>query len=281
MDAVFNFIHSFRYKWVLSLAYGIFLFLFLVAFLPFGVDNYNPQHEYTVNFLLELSVFIPVIILVCLLNELGIKVIFKKYKGYPFVFVWTLWSFILLGTAIFITYNYLGGWHDWRWSSFPGFVLNTSTVLIFPAAGVFFYFRFRKLKQNYDAVLTNFGGGIDEKLMIYFEGEGAKDKISIAVSDFVFAQSQDNYIEIHYLKNNIFSKYLIRSSLSALENQLQHGFLVRCHRSFLINLYNVKSIKGNRNDLKINMAYSDVIIPVSRTYVTSTIDRLREYKRFQ
>lgn len=281
MGSEFNFFHASRYKWVLSLGYGIFLFLFLLAFLPFGVNNYDPQHKYTVNFLLELSLFIPVVFLVCLINEFGIKMVFKKYNGYPFIMGWTLWSFIFLGTAIFITYNYLGGWHDWQWSSFPGFLLNTSTVFVFPAVGIFFYFRFRSLQQNYDAILTNFGDVIDNKLMIHFKGEGVKDKISIAVADFIFAQAQDNYIEIHYLKNNSLSKYLIRSSLSALEDQLEHDFLVRCHRSFLINLYNVHSIKGNQKDLKINVAHSDAVIPVSRTYVTTTLDRLKKYKGFQ
>lgn len=281
MDKVFNFFHSSRYKWVLSLGYGIFLFLFLLAFLPFGVNNYDPQHSYTLNFLLEMSFFIPVTILVCLLNEFGIKRFFNNNTGYPFILGWTLWSFISTGAAIFTAYNYLGDWHDWQWSSFPGFVLNLSTVFIFPAAGIFFYFRFRVLKKEYDAVLTNLMGGIDEKLMIHFKGEGVKDNISIAVSDFIFAQAQDNYIELHYLKNGTLSKHLIRSSLSALQEQLEQDFLLRCHRSFLINLYNVHSIKGNQKDLKINMAYSDVIIPVSRTYVADTLDRLKQYKRFQ
>lgn len=281
MDPEFNFFHSSRYKWVLSLGYGIFLFLFLLAFLPFGVNNYDPQHSYTLNFLLEMSFFIPVTILVCLLNEFGIKRFFNNNTGYPFIIGWTLWSFISTGGAIFTAYNYLGDWHDWQWSSFPAFVLNLSTIFIFPAAGIFFYFRFRILKKEYDAVLTNLMGGIDEKLMIHFKGEGVKDNISIAVSDFIFAQAQDNYIELHYLKNDTLSKHLIRSSLSALQEQLEQDFLLRCHRSFLINLYNVHSIKGNQKDLKINMAYSDVIIPVSRTYVADTLDRLKQYKRFQ
>ncbi|WP_445386442.1 LytR/AlgR family response regulator transcription factor [Robiginitalea sp. IMCC44478] len=281
MVAAFNFFHTSRYKWVLSLGYGIFLFLFLLAFLPFGVDNYDPQHAYTPTFLLEISFFIPVTVIVCLLNEFGIKRFFNNNTGYPFIISWTLWSFISTGAATFTAYNYLGDWHDWQWSSFPGFVLNLSTVFIFPAAGIFFYFRFQTLKKDYDSVLTNLMGGIDEKLMIHFKGEGVKDNISIAVSDFIFAQAQDNYIELHYLKNGTLSKHLIRSSLSALQEQLEQDFLVRCHRSFLINLYNVHSIKGNQKDLKITMAYSDVIIPVSRTYVANTLDRLKQYKRFQ
>ena len=173
MDDGFNFFHSSRYKWVLSLGYGFFLFLFLLAFLPFGVDNFNPEHKYSANFLLELSLFIPVVILVSIINEFGVKRIFKEYNGYLFVLSWTFWCFILMGAAIFITYNYLGDWHDWRWSSFPGFVMNTSTVFVFPATGIFFYFRFRTLQKNYDAVLTNLRGGIDDRLMIHFKGEGA------------------------------------------------------------------------------------------------------------
>ena len=281
MGSEFNFFHTSKYKWVLSLGYGIFLYLFLMAFLPFGVSNYNPQHEYTFQFLAEISIFMPLTIIFSLVNEFGIKPVFKKYSSYGFVIGWTLWSLFFLGVMIFIVYNYLGDWHDWRWSSLPGFVFNTSMVLVFPAIGMFFYFRFRNLQVDYDTILTNTGRGMDEKLMLHFKGEGAKDKLTIVMANFVYAQAQDNYIEIYYLKDNAYSKFLIRSSLSSLLNTLEQDFLVRCHRSYLINLYNVHSIKGNKKDLRIYMSHSDTPIPVSRTYVAATLERLQEYKRFK
>lgn len=263
------------------MAYGLFLYLFLVAFLPFGVSNYNPQHQYTFHFLFEISKFIPVVIGTSLLNEFLFKSLFKNDTDLGFILGWTAWSMFLIGIGVFVTYNYLGNWHDWRLSSFPGFVFNTATILIFPAVGVFFYYRYKSLQQKYDAILTNADSRIDEKSMIHFSGEGAKDKISVTVADFIFARAQDNYSEIYYVKNGVVTKFLLRASLKSLTDSKEYDFVVRCHRSYLINLYNVHSIKGSRKDLQISMAHSNTIIPVSQTYADTTLDMLKKYKQFQ
>ena len=281
MGSKFLFFHTSRYKLILSLSYGMFLYLFLIAFLPFGVSNYDPQHEYTFHFLYELSKFIPVVIGTSLINEFVIKAPFKGDCDFGFIIAWTLWSLVLLGLAVFTTYNYLGNWHDWQLSSLPGFLFNTAIVLIFPAVGVFFYFRYKTLKQSFDAILTNTESGIDPKLMIQFTGEGTKDRITVSVTDLIYARAQDNYTEIYYLKNDKCSKFLLRSSLGKLCDAAEYDFLVRCHRSYMINLYNVHAIKGNRKDLKIQMRHTDTEVPVSRTFTDTTLDRLRKYKRFQ
>lgn len=281
MREKFAFFHSPSYKLALSLAYALFLYLFLIVFLPFGVSNYDPQHEYTFKFLYELSKFIPIVFATSLFNEFVLKFPFKGDSDYGFIIGWTIWSLVLLGLVVFTTYNYLGNWHDWNFSSIPGFVFNTATVLIFPAVGVFFYFRYKTLQQSYDAILTNTDGHIDEKAMLLFTGEGVKDNISIPVADFIYAKAEDNYTEIHYLKNNMASRFVLRASLGRLCDQLEYDYLVRCHRSYMINLYNVHSIRGSRKNLKISMSQIDVVIPVSQTYADDTLSRLKKYKQFE
>ncbi len=281
MSGQYPFYNTIKYRLVLSFAYGVFLFLFLMAFLPFGVSNYNPQHEYTLDFLLEMGIFLPVTILASLTNEFGIRPLLKRRSDSLYIIGWTTWSLIFIGLIIFTVYNFLGDWHDWQLNSLPGFLFNVAMVLIFPAVGCFFYFRFLGLRKNYDAILTNPDQRIDPKDMLHFTGEGTKDRISISVSDFIYARAQDNYIELHFLKHSHLTKFLIRSSLARLDATKDHGFLVRCHRSYLVNLYNVHSIKGSLKDLKIILSHIDLEIPVSKTYSESTLEQLRYYKGFQ
>ena len=73
-----EFYHSSVYKLVLSFVNGIFLYVFLLVFLPFGVSNYDPNHEYTLEFLLEIGHFVPLVIFLSLFNEFAIKPIFKR-----------------------------------------------------------------------------------------------------------------------------------------------------------------------------------------------------------
>ena len=270
-----------RYKLILSFSIGLFLYFFLIAFLPFGVNNYNPNHTYTFEFLYEIGQYIPITILTSLINEFGIKPLFRGRFSYAFIIGWTIWSLLFLGLIMFVTYNYQGDWHDWKLSSVFGFVADVSKVLIFPMVGTFFYFRYKALQEKYDAFLTNIDNSIDDKRMIHFTGQGTNDKISMMVADFIYAKAQDNYIELHYLKNGQNSRFLIRSSLAGLNDSLDYGFLIRCHRSFMVNLYNVSSIKGGRNDLRITMSHADEMIPVSKTFVDDTLEGLKKYKRFQ
>lgn len=281
MQSSFEFIHQSRFKWVLSLSYGLFLYVFLLAFLPFGVSNYNPNHQYTYQFLTELGKFVPVTVIASLVNEFWLKRFFQPRKDAGFFILWSLWSFVYLGLVIFITYNYLGNWHDWKVASLPGFLFNTATVLLFPAIGVFFFFRYQSLQNRYNNVLLDIDTGIDPSEMIHFIGEGANDRISITVTDFIYARAQDNYTELFYDQNGILKKYLIRSSLGKLFSTIKQDFLVRCHRSYLVNLYGVHSIHGGRGDMRLAMKQTEQTIPVSRTYSESTLSALRKYKRFE
>ena len=45
------FFHSPRFKLALSLSQGIFTALFMLVFLPFGINNYDPNHSHTLEFI--------------------------------------------------------------------------------------------------------------------------------------------------------------------------------------------------------------------------------------
>ncbi|MTI41724.1 LytTR family DNA-binding domain-containing protein [Fulvivirga lutimaris] len=275
------FFNSNDYKWKLSISLAVFLYLFLIIFLPFGVSNYNPFHEYTLQFIFELSIFFFVVLVVALINEFLIKPLIEVSATVRSIVLWHIWSFLFLGVILFITYNYLGDWHDWRLLSGIEFIFNTSTVFIFPMVGVFFYYKFKVLKEQFDVVLTNIESSMDEKTMINFEGQGNNDKISISVSEFIYARSQDNYVELSYLHNNQLTSFLIRASMGLVEESVENGFIIRCHRSYMVNLFHVQSISGGKNDLQLFLNHVEKPIPVSKKYMVGTMEQLKKYKQFQ
>jgi DNA-binding LytR/AlgR family response regulator len=108
--------------------------------------------------------------------------------------------------------------------------------------------------------------------MVHFTSENEKDSISIALDQLLYLESQDNYIAVVHLDNGVRRGVLIRSSLKRTEATLDEPLLVRCHRSFIVNLQRVRSCHGNRHGLKLNLEGVDQPIPVSRAY-TDTILR--------
>ncbi|MDX1471177.1 MAG: hypothetical protein R3213_06750, partial [Flavobacteriaceae bacterium] len=150
----FKFYDSNFYKFILCISTGGFFYFFIIFFLPFGIDNYNPKHQYTLAFLSEMAYFVIFIWVFHLMNEFLLRPIFNFKPTARNILVWSIWTLILLSSITFLTYNFLGGWHDFKLKSYSEFLINVSTVLIFPLIGAFFFFKHQALQQQIESILT-------------------------------------------------------------------------------------------------------------------------------
>ena len=92
-----------------------------------------------------------------------------------------------------------------------------------------------------------------------------KEELSFCPADFVYAESDGNYVVFNILKNNDLKKEIIRNSISNIEQQLTEiPHIIRTHRAFIVNLKKVKSKHGNILGYQLRLSGTDVIIPVSR-----------------
>jgi len=275
-----SFYNTTKYKLTLCLSMTIFFSLFLLFFLPFGVSNYNPKHQYTADFLFFIMLLMGIMFVFSLANEFLLRPLIFKKATYKSVVLWSLWTFILLGTINFLTYNYIGDWHDFHFKSGVEFIINCASVLVFPLVGTFFFFRYNRLQQQFNLILTNVDKRVDAAQLITFEGQGNNDKIVLAVSAFQYARAQDNYVELYYLEGEKLAKFLIRASLSSLSESISILAIARCHRSYIVNLYHVKSAKGGNSDLKLYLDPFDTEIPVSKSYREAIMNDLKAVKKF-
>ncbi len=101
------------------------------------------------------------------------------------------------------------------------------------------------------------------------------EKISLSISDVVFINSADNYVEIHYKKEDSFKKKLLRNTLKNIELQLNpyHIFL-RCHRKYIVNSHFIDTLNGNCNHHELLLKGYKKPIPVSRQYFYRIKDAL-------
>lgn len=275
-----SFYRTKQYKIVLSLSLAIFFYSFLIFFLPFGVDNYNPNHQYTSEFLFEISKFSAGILLLSLVNEFILRPVLVKSVSLKNIIGWSIWTLILLSSLTYVIYNYLGNWHDHSLTSYAGFIVNTSAVLIFPMVGVFFLYRYRTLQYKMEHILTTKDRFIDINQLINFVGQGAKDQITLSLSNFLYGKAQNNYVELYYLEQDELKKFLIRSSLQNLLDGIQSKAIVRTHRSYIANLLHVNAIKGARQEMTVFLDPIDILVPVSKSYRTEMLHLLKELKNF-
>ncbi|MES2763606.1 MAG: LytTR family DNA-binding domain-containing protein [Bacteroidota bacterium] len=109
--------------------------------------------------------------------------------------------------------------------------------------------------------------------------ENEKDSLELKPEELLYIESADNYSNVVFIKDKYVTKQLIRSSLKRLESQITFPFILRCHRSYIVNLKQVNHIKGNAQGYRISFKTgSDDTIPVSRNYSKALFERLETLK---
>ncbi|MEM5533236.1 MULTISPECIES: LytTR family DNA-binding domain-containing protein [Pseudoalteromonas] len=110
---------------------------------------------------------------------------------------------------------------------------------------------------------------------ITLKGDNKNDEINTAHHHILFIKSSDNYCEITILEGASTSRKLLRVSLSSLLKQLpENTIILRCHRSYAVNLQNIQHYSGNAGGLQLSLHTIDIKIPVSRSYVKVIKDAL-------
>ena len=97
--------------------------------------------------------------------------------------------------------------------------------------------------------------------------ENQKDAHTISVANLLFIESADNYSEVVSWQIDKAQKILLRSSLGRLEEQIvEQPNVVRCHRSYIVNLTQVIGVSGNAQGYKLTLKNGVFSVPVSRRY---------------
>ena len=111
--------------------------------------------------------------------------------------------------------------------------------------------------------------------IIHFYDYSGILRISVSADNIYFIASQDNYVEIRYELGGKLLTYLMRCRTTRLEKQLEGTPLVRCHRSYIVNLENVTLFKREGARAFLILSHPDAKeIPVSRSYYKTIAEHL-------
>ena len=108
----------------------------------------------------------------------------------------------------------------------------------------------------------------DDNSLIRFHDEYKKLRMVIAPEAVMYIKSEDNYVQIHYLDRGRVKKFILRSSMRALEDDLSKHGLVRCHRSYFINPPFIKIVRRDESGQIVAQLKQEGCenIPISRKY---------------
>lgn len=102
---------------------------------------------------------------------------------------------------------------------------------------------------------------------IVFEGASIKEYFEAPPDAIVCLQSNDNYVMIIALMGSELQTAMLRMTLkSAEERTSPYARIIRCHKSYIVNLDHVHDISGNAQGYKLHIPVLDFPVPVSRSY---------------
>jgi len=106
-----------------------------------------------------------------------------------------------------------------------------------------------------------------------------KEELSFYPGQFIYAESEGNYVVFYLNVDNKIKKEVIRNSISNIAHQLSSiQFIMRTHRAFIVNVKKVSSQNGNTLGYHLKLSGTDADVPVSRQ---NTRDFNRLLKQYQ
>ena len=153
-------------------------------------------------------------------------------------------------------------------------IQNTIYILFIPYLLCIMYFSYQdknfKLKELMDESI-----GFKSSNLISIRDSRGVLQLSVAKENLIYIESADNYICIWYLKNETLKKQLLRITMKDICEQLSDTNVVRCHRSYMVNLDLVKVMRREKENLFLELGVPSVKeIPISKTYGEQVLRRL-------
>jgi len=110
---------------------------------------------------------------------------------------------------------------------------------------------------------------------IVFEGASVKERFEVLPDAIICLQSSDNYVTIMALIGGELQTAMLRMTLKSAEVLTNPcARIIRCHKSYIVNLNHVRDISGNAQGYKLHIPSLDFPIPVSRSYQDRVLQAL-------
>ena len=253
-------------KIIFFISIGVFVFLLL--FQPFDISLLPVKQKYYLIIGFGIITFLSFslnLLLIPSLFPLKFSSIGWKIKKEIF---WNLWILFTILIGYFFYSNSLG------FLKFDfNMVIKLITTAIIPISVLIVVNHNKMLRTN-----LKLADELNKKLkenkliqekIVHFVSDYQKDSLAIKVSLLFFIRSANNYIEIFWKDSDIIKNQLVRCSITNAEELLkEHKFILKCHRSYIVNINYIERFEGNSQGYKLFFENVNFPIPVSKNFVS-------------
>ncbi len=273
LNKPYPFVTDLKNKLLISFSFGLFIYLFLVVFQPFGIDKIIANKAYYLLGFGAITTF------VMLFSYIVPPLLFYKFFDLEKWIIGKEIFFVLLVITLISLlnyfYNFYVGYGFAQQHTLLYFVFFTVSVGFFPVlilvfvTEMFLNTRHQKVASEMSSKIQTVKESIQTDLSPPIEilAESKKDNFNILENDLIFIKSEDNYCNVYYRANNETKTKLLRITLKNIEKQLvAFPNFIRSHRSFVVNKKQISKISGNARAYYIHFDNCKEIVPISRSF---------------
>ena len=247
-----------------GIVYGVIIWAILYLLRPFGFSYYSG------NKCLVAAVF-GLVTAFCVASYGWVTFKFLPKRIHP----WRIWHHgcATLGLILFIAIcNFLLFSFIFQYpitlEIFFMFLYWTMSIGIFMTALSIGFGYNRFLRERMEELLnTTTEEQKDINITIHDNNVRGND-LCIPINDLLYVEAQKNNVSVCYLKEGKPTCVEVHSTLMAVVEELKaYENIFQCHRSFVVNVNNITSARGNSNGYQLTLGTCPNSIPVSRSYV--------------
>lgn len=288
LTQTFYYFNSSRNKWIYIFSSTLFVFFFLILFQPYGISEEvnNPINSNSEILLFFFSISVSTFTGLSLSQFVLRPFIFKRSMSNGNYIIWLLLeAFIITLIMFFFSLIIPDLGNDFENELNLLFQLRNYfrclIILLFPFFGSLVFvlvekmtFEIKELSYQIKQYTDHFTSKQKAEI-IHLKDENGQADFSGELNKILYLESSNQYVLIHYLDKSKVKKHIIRNRMKAVLEQTKGLPFQRCHRSFAINLLNVKYMSRNK-DKEFLVTNTDPVfqIPVSKSYLKKIKEEL-------
>ncbi len=255
-----------------NVLYSVLVVAILYFFQPFGFSSYS-GNKLVVSLLFGLVTFFCCMVY----HPLTHLIIRKRVKS------WKIWKegvylvclILFIGLANFLLFS-LVFHYTLSLGIFLAFLYWTFLIGIVITVVSLSLRYHRYLRSKLDALLPDTKEEQSGIQVTIHDTRVRGDDLTLQLNDLLFVEARKNNVAVFHKADGKVRRDEVQTSLSAVLAELgAYGNIFQCHRSYVVNINNISSAKGNSNGYTLVMGDAPTTVPVSRSFVSKLTSFVR------
>ena len=259
-----------------------FSILFMLIYTPFSMTAWFSLSD-TQHFGMTVAFYI-VALAILAISKLGLYSVQTKIRfTFPRYILWVLAEIIVLAVFYtYFTYVFVPPVNEAVWQILGKAIGCLTLIMAIPYTILVLYAAYKAKTEElemlqYKLSMTNESSITYPSLVNFYDYNGSL-KLTINSDSLYYMESQDNYIKIHYENNGKLCSYMLRSRTKSIEESLADTSIVRCQRSYMVNVMKINHIRKGGKARYIVLSHDSIKpIPVSKSYFKTLISKIDKY----